>query len=615
MVILALSRKLQTFTETLGKNGTIDKLDKKVNDPLKGLCSRLDKLEQAGSAVEPSVNVSKTDYDALVQRVKSLEEAATGAARSDPDLHGLSLQDFKNRLDTLEHQMGVTGEILDTTTTRIDTLDSRVTMNTAKLLGNNIKIMGIPFQDREDPKQECLDFFSKYMSFKAHNREIIAAFRMPGTKFVFIDRKKVKLPPLMFVKCSDSLKRKVEEGLPLLEGKKHEKYKFRLGIKRHEPDAIVAAKLRYQEQIGNLLARNEQKGKDEEKDTFFFRGASLFVNGKKVVDPLVPPSPKMLLSLSQSEVRRLEDLSLTTGVEDESDRGSRYFSYAARVDNLDEVKQLYNRVRLQHLTATHVSVGFRFGVSPSNISSPSQILVRTGGAPDGEHQADIRICHAINKSTALDVVVFVVRYYGGAPLGSARLKNVFNFASVALDNLRETARSIGSPLRTMPQDDNEIDNTQTSPKSLGDGSQEDIFSGRVEKPTLPDAVDEGTGVGEPAVGVVEEVIGGDETEGLSSDEETLVKDVHSLEGSSGDLTITNGQDAPSGASINAQNSSRLVAIQTPGENVVSNEEGEDDDEERNGDDGEEDHGYAKSQGRKKKRRPKKLTVTPKEGST
>ena len=595
----ALSLKLQTCTEAMGKDGRLDALAKKLNDPTSGICTRVDNLEKVSSVADHSFCISKEDYDALLERIKTLEGSASGTVLNGGEIDDSSLQGFIARLDTLEHQMGVAGEFLDTTTTRLDTLDSRVTMNTAKLLGNNIKIMGIPFQDREDTKQECLDFFDKYMSFKAQKREIIAAFRMPGTKFVYIDRKKVRLPPLMFVKCSDSLKRKVEEGLPLLDGKKHEKYKFRLGIKRHEPDAIVAAKIRYQEQIGNLIARNELKSSDENKDTFFFRGASLFVNGKKVVDPLVPPSPKLLLSLSQSEVRRLETLPLTTGVEEEIDRGSRYFSYAAKVANLEEVKQLYNRVRLQHLAATHVSVGFRFGITPSTPHSPTPVVVRTGGSPDGEHQADIRICHAINKSTALDVAVFVVRYYGGAPLGSARLKNVFNYAIIALDQLREAARAVGLPLRTLPQNDTELDTNPTSPKSVEGGSQEDLFSDRrMEASSLPAAEGDATVMDGPAVGAAEEVICEDEGDVSSSDGEVLLgKD------------ITSGQGVPSGTSLQVQNSHQYgdTALVSD-DNVVSEMEGAEDEKEEEG--GGDDHGYAKSQKTKKKKK-RKLTVTPK----
>ena len=447
---------------------------------------------------------------------------------------------------------------------------------------------------------------------------------MPGTKFVYIDRKRIKLPPLMFVKCSDSLKRKVEEGLPLLEGKKHAKYKFRLGIKRHEPDAIVAAKIRYQEQIGNLIARNQKKNSEEEQDTFFFRGASLFVNGKKVVDPLIPPSPKLLLSLSQEEVKDLEGLPVVTGVENESDRGSRYFSYAARANKLDDVKQLYNRIKLQHLSATHVSVGFRFGITSPDSSTPT--LVRTGGSPDGEHQADIRICHAINKSTALDVVVFVVRYYGGAPLGSARLKNVFNYATVALDNLGANARALGSPLRTLPR---ETDDDETHSKSPEAGSQEVLFpdtdtnASVREIDSLPPIVESRTDeMGEEEEGAGTESHP-DESRYRSDDgsdnEASYVGQNLSQES---DLLITNGQDTPSGVSKKAQDSNRSSAPESVQGNGASVEEEEEEDEEVDGggkdeeEEDEEDGDQASSKSgkgasRRKKRKPRKLTVTPK----
>ena len=574
----ALARKVKDLSEDM----------KKVNDPATGLCTRLNNMEKSKTG---GGGISKAEFDAVLKRIKALEDVPRGSTSDTPERSDL----VNARLSALERQMNIAGTMLDMTEKKIDTLDSRVTMNTAKLLSNNVKIMGIPFEDKEDAKQVCMDFFTKYMSFTAHNREIIAAFRMPGVKFVYINRKRVKLPPLMFVKCSDSLKRKIEEGLPLLDGKKHEKFHYRLGIKRHEPDAIIAAKIRYQEQIGNLIARNQHKGPNEQ-DSFFFRGSALFVNGKKVVDPLVPPLPKVLLDLTEGQIEELEELPITEGVVDESDKGSRYFSYAARVTDLEHIRKLYQKIRLQHLPATHVSAGFRFGISTDDSAVP---VLRSGGAADGEHQADTRICHAINKSGALDVVVFVVRYYGGAPLGTGRLKNVYNFSSIALDNLKAYALSIGSPLRTYTAPGEEGD-PGSPPGSPGESEREDVLSGSSPKraETLPKMVDDGelSEVESEPDGASDEELTGTNKLGVTPKQVSLQESTVTIPVSPDVQFITQNPDA--------NLSKNLTDGEEDGSDVA---DGVDEVAESS----REASTLEKTVKKKKKRKPKKLTVTPK----
>ncbi len=100
------------------------------------------------------------------------------------------------------------------------------------------------------------------------------------------------------------------------------------------------------------------------------------------------------------------------------DRGSKFLGYAIPVKNESEVREHLQRFRKQYHDATHVCHAYILGAT-RNIAHASD---------DGEpnNTAGKPIQRAIMSSGLTNVVVFVVRYYGGTQLGVPGLINAYH---------------------------------------------------------------------------------------------------------------------------------------------------------------------------------------------
>ncbi|NJL12220.1 MAG: YigZ family protein, partial [Microscillaceae bacterium] len=104
-------------------------------------------------------------------------------------------------------------------------------------------------------------------------------------------------------------------------------------------------------------------------------------------------------------------------------KGSRFLAFALPVQNETEVESHLRQLRQEHPQATHHCYAYSLGPAPP----------RTRAHDDGEpkHSAGTPILQQIRARNLSDVLVVVVRYFGGTKLGVSGLVQAYKTAAQA----------------------------------------------------------------------------------------------------------------------------------------------------------------------------------------
>ncbi|HMT28538.1 MAG TPA: YigZ family protein [Bacteroidia bacterium] len=103
------------------------------------------------------------------------------------------------------------------------------------------------------------------------------------------------------------------------------------------------------------------------------------------------------------------------------DRGSRFLGYAFPVKNEKEVKEIVNKIKKDHPKANHHCYAFRLG--------PSKSAFRFSDDREPSGSAGKPIYGVIQSADLTDILIVVVRYFGGTLLGVNGLINAYRSAA------------------------------------------------------------------------------------------------------------------------------------------------------------------------------------------
>ena len=96
-----------------------------------------------------------------------------------------------------------------------------------------------------------------------------------------------------------------------------------------------------------------------------------------------------------------------------SEKRSKFLAFAHHVENLDEIKQLIADYRKKYYDARHVCYAYILG--------PERTDFRANDDGEPSSTAGKPIMGQINSNELTDVLIVVVRYYGGVNLGTSGL--------------------------------------------------------------------------------------------------------------------------------------------------------------------------------------------------
>ena len=110
------------------------------------------------------------------------------------------------------------------------------------------------------------------------------------------------------------------------------------------------------------------------------------------------------------------------------DKGSKFLSFGYSVTNEEEIKQILSQVRKKYHDARHCCFAFRIGIEEQ------YYRVNDDGEPSGT--AGKPIFGQIESNNLTNILLIVVRYFGGKLLGTSGLINAYR--SAAADCLSNT---------------------------------------------------------------------------------------------------------------------------------------------------------------------------------
>ncbi len=126
----------------------------------------------------------------------------------------------------------------------------------------------------------------------------------------------------------------------------------------------------------------------------------------------------------------MEDKYLTISAPAEGlykEKGSKFIAFAIPVTNVEQIKEILETKRKEHHDARHVCYAYMLGVDKTDFRSNDD------GEPSGT--AGRPILGSLLSAGVTNVLIAVVRYFGGTKLGTSGLINAYKVASAdALEN-------------------------------------------------------------------------------------------------------------------------------------------------------------------------------------
>jgi uncharacterized YigZ family protein len=117
------------------------------------------------------------------------------------------------------------------------------------------------------------------------------------------------------------------------------------------------------------------------------------------------------------------------------EKNSKFFGYAFPVTTEDEIKEILERLRKEHFSARHWCYAYQMGTE--------KIQYRANDDGEPNNSAGMPIYGQIQSFDVTNVVIIVVRYFGGVKLGVGGLISAYKTAAqMTLENSEIVERTI-----------------------------------------------------------------------------------------------------------------------------------------------------------------------------
>ena len=118
-----------------------------------------------------------------------------------------------------------------------------------------------------------------------------------------------------------------------------------------------------------------------------------------------------------------------------SEKRSKFLAFAFHVESTEEIKNLIGQIERDYYDARHVCYAYMLG------HQHGQFRTVDNGEPSGT--AGKPILGQINKNDLTDILIVVVRYFGGIKLGTSGLTNAYKQAAIeAIANAEIEERTV-----------------------------------------------------------------------------------------------------------------------------------------------------------------------------
>lgn len=321
------------------------------------------------------------------------------------------INDLKKELNECNFQLKLVANVVIRQDEQINTLHRKLAEAQQREMSANLVITGIPEKQNENPIQE----YNKFIQDQLEIQELIPihrAYRIGAG---------ANRPLVVELRDPLTQKGKIYKSVKKLRQKRNPQGN-RYFVADHLPEEMNENRRR----INDIIAENKKKEPSEQHNLEVKRGR-LLIDGKQYTKEVNAPKPADIFYPDEKQMDLADEIDMVKGKDEESGN-STFVAYAAAVESLQDISAAYIKVRTKFAQASHVVCAYRLqGKDTYN---------RQDYVDDGEIGAGRTILNVLKEEKLMNVVVFMIRRYGGRHLGSARFDYFKKVTFSAIEALR-----------------------------------------------------------------------------------------------------------------------------------------------------------------------------------
>lgn len=391
--------------------------------------SKNDKLSTQGA--DKGLGMESTSIQCCEWKEKYFELEAR-VARMQEEMNDLRSQVRKDRKEVRQHckyfykqnsaetaeikELKEKVEILSNTVIRLDQqfqeANTKLLDMQARSMRKNLIISGI-----REPKNESPDQLKRAVA--TFIRETLQVNSDVQLKIVhrlnYIDNSEYR-PVIIKVSTVDDKLMLLSHGSNL-KGKVNDKNRYYY-LNEQLPDKYAEDK-RYAQL---WIKENKAKPANDQSQMKIYKN-KLRINNAPYNQKLKPPSTAEILRLDHDEILTVKQAPTVFG-DSTMLECSEFISYAAKVTSVEQVRVAYRKLRIKYADATHIVSAYRL--------DPPNGPYNQEATDDGEHGGGRCLLNVLQENQITNMVVFIVRFFGGKHIGAARFDTMRQLARVAL---------------------------------------------------------------------------------------------------------------------------------------------------------------------------------------
>ena len=331
----------------------------------------------------------KTEQSNISRRINNLEDTGRKTRRVSnyclSELQEITTTNFKLIQSTIKQDQDISALM-----GQVQKCESRIQKGT-------MTISGLKKQEDEDPKGRVIKFLQENMKIRTPI-DVKTAYRLTKFKIAF--------------QLSDPNKiGTIFEHAKNLKGQKNDDNKY-YRIEELLPDHQQEAKNR----MRDIKKENERMPFTHQSILSTQKGKLYIGEGENKIEwepPIQAEPVKNYLLMNKGQEEQLDAVPLMSGPS-KAKEGSKFLSFAAEVNTINDVKTLYKKLKTEHQMATHIIGAYRiFGQEHHLLQS---------FCDDGEHGGGRRMLNILKEEGIFNLAIFVVRYKDGKNIGKARFE-------------------------------------------------------------------------------------------------------------------------------------------------------------------------------------------------
>ena len=235
-------------------------------------------------------------------------------------------------------------------------MQRQIHINQAKISSNDLIIGGIRVEEVEeeeveDVKAATVKFLQNKMGLKVNPQELLEVSRGKFTTERVIRKKKVIIPPVMFVHTTESVRKLILRNTWKLKKLKDDIDFYGFYVKQSIPEEWHALHAKHQAEFDEVKERNLALADGEEKEQCYFSQDKFYKHGEVIQERIKPPTPWELINMSATIRQKVNDIPIICK-QLVSEKYSTFRSYAVNVTTEEEVWLAYMQIKKNNLRLT-----------------------------------------------------------------------------------------------------------------------------------------------------------------------------------------------------------------------------------------------------------------------